>query len=843
MLQFQFARERLIILAAVLCLAALLLAPGSPARAQDPDWKPGEAARTFEDLRFQGEEQLHMGKWNRARIFFDQALDADLVEAAKPGPVVLATLKVLVAEAMKMEGDYDQRPGRRGSIIPGAVDTLQEQFGKAGEGEMNDARRISGIALADLLLYLGRNDQAKPVIEALASYLGGDPQIACLAGRLAFNTGDEETALKWFIRGPLYAANSGQSIQGTGWDISRTWQAIGVCYYMLDRIRRESQLNNALQCMVRAKKADPHNYAAQVLGAMYSLEGNQQAHARETWLDAVLKQNSEYTPARAMLARTWYFQWSSYNGATEAFAAYRSGRKTIEGLQIAAEAMIADQRYELAWDYLNRAEEINPVSLELLTLEGLLHLYSGENDKYAAVEKKVLAIFPKYSEFYAAICNGLVEQHRFSEAIEAGHKGLALDPKDWEIHKAIGFAYARKGDEANAVKHLEEANKNDPVRNNLFTLNMLQSLRVLDKNYGTVKTRDGRFIIRCNKGEEKALVPLLERELDKAWKAQVAKYNFEPKTPIMVECFNRQDDFAARSVAVPGLPALGVCFGQLITILSPSLAQQEENPVPFSWSRTLRHEMDHIFQIQLSRGRVPRWLAEGCSVYEERRTRPEWDRELDREIIERWHRNTLLKLGDINNSFRNGGTIMYAYYQSSFMVEFIDKELGGYSKVVGMLKDFGRDRPLPEIVQTHLGMTIEAFDERFHAFVKKTFIDGTKFEPQYGPDDLTRFKVEYEDNPEDPELRSKLAAAYLHNGLPLDARLHAGVALRLDPANRRAMLVMGRLLFLEGMAKEDNDILQEGRYYYEQALQMGAEDFQLFLDMAQLMGVEGDADG
>ncbi|MGE3854143.1 MAG: tetratricopeptide repeat protein, partial [Planctomycetota bacterium] len=67
--------------------------------------------------------------------------------------------------------------------------------------------------------------------------------------------------------------------------------------------------------------------------------------------------------------------------------------------------------------------------------------------------------------------------------------------------------------------------------------------------------------------------------------------------------------------------------------------------------------------------------------------------------------------------------------------------------------------------------------------------------------------------------------------------------LRLDPANRRAMLVMGRLLFLEGMAKEDNDILQEGRNYYEQALQMGAEDFQLFLDMAQLMGVEGDADG
>ena len=788
-----------------------------------------------------GEESLYQGKWSRAKRYLKRALESGTL-AGLPA-ATLARTTVLLSDAMRAEGEHVGKENRRGELDPGALETLQAAFGTPGDGEMTEARRVTGVALADLLIYLGRMDDAKPVIDALLTYTGGDPEVAYLAGYRAYLTGDETTAQTFLVRGPLYAQNSGQSLQDKSWQISRSWMAIGLCYYWLDRIRRESQLNNALQCMVRARKSDPHNYMASVYGAKFSLEGNQSANARVTWLDPVLKENSEYTPARAMLARSWFYQWSSVQGAAEAFAAYRSGRETIDGLEIAAEAMINDQRYDLAWDYLDRALAINPRSLNLLTLKGLLHLYSGQHDKYAAVEKQVLELCPGYSEFYAAIANGMVEQHRFDEAIQAGHQGLKLDPKDWECHKALGFAYARAGDEPNAIKHLTEANQNDPMRNNLFTLNMLQALRVLDKNYGTYKTRDGRFIIRCNKGEEKALVPLLERELQKAWKSQVEKYGFEPKTPITIECFDRQDDFAARSVAVPGLPALGVCFGQLITILSPTLAQQEENPVVFSWARTLRHEMDHIFQIQLSNGRVPRWLAEGCSVYEERRARPEWDRELDEQIILRWHRSQLLKLGDINNSFRNAGTILYAYYQSSYMVEMIDKELGGYSKVVGMLKDFARDKPLPQNVQENLGISIEEFDTRFRAFIKERFIDVTKFEPQFGPDDLARFKIQYEDSPEDADLRNMLASAYLANNFPLDARLHAGVALRLDPGNRRAMLVMGRLLYLEGMAKEDNDILQQGRDYYEQALQMGVEDFQLFLDMAQLMGVEGDAEG
>ena len=68
--------------------------------------------------------------------------------------------------------------------------------------------------------------------------------------------------------------------------------------------------------------------------------------------------------------------------------------------------------------------------------------------------------------------------------------------------------------------------------------------------------------------------------------------------------------------------ALGACFGRVVTMDSPKALA----PGSFQWEATLWHELAHVFTIQMSNSRIPRWLTEGISAFEEKRGRPEWAR-------------------------------------------------------------------------------------------------------------------------------------------------------------------------------------------------------------------------
>ena len=82
-------------------------------------------------------------------------------------------------------------------------------------------------------------------------------------------------------------------------------------------------------------------------------------------------------------------------------------------------------------------------------------------------------------------------------------------------------------------------------------------------------------------------------------------------------------------MGLPGLVgALGACFGSVVAMDSP----RARPPGEFSWQATLWHELAHVFTLQLSKYRVPRWLTEGISVYEEHRRSPAWGRELTLEF-------------------------------------------------------------------------------------------------------------------------------------------------------------------------------------------------------------------
>ena len=113
-------------------------------------------------------------------------------------------------------------------------------------------------------------------------------------------------------------------------------------------------------------------------------------------------------------------------------------------------------------------------------------------------------------------------------------------------------------------------------------------LDTLDK-FETIK--DGDLIVRLHP-EEVALMKEPVEQLAREALAELAqRYGFTPKGPILIEAFPKHDDFAVRTLGLPGMVgALGVCFGRVVTLDSP----RARPPGSFNWTATLWHELAHV---------------------------------------------------------------------------------------------------------------------------------------------------------------------------------------------------------------------------------------------------------
>ena len=178
------------------------------------------------------------------------------------------------------------------------------------------------------------------------------------------------------------------------------------------------------------------------------------------------------------------------------------------------------------------------------------------------------------------------------------------------------------------------------------TYNLLELLDNLEP-FDTIK--EGDMVIRLAPDESpvmKNYVPMLAREsLD----ALSKRWEFTPKGPILVEMFPKHDDFAVRTLGLPGMiGALGACFGRVVTLDSPTARE----PGTFNWGETLWHELAHVITLQLSGNRLPRWLSEGTSVFEERRARPDWGREMDIPFARAIDRGGVIKIRELNSGLQ-----------------------------------------------------------------------------------------------------------------------------------------------------------------------------------------------
>jgi tetratricopeptide (TPR) repeat protein len=336
-------------------------------------------------------------------------------------------------------------------------------------------------------------------------------------------------------------------------------------------------------------------------------------------------------------------------------------------LFLAEQAADADKDDD-ARDELKKALVVNPNSLDAHALLAALAYVEDKNAEYDAEIGKVLAIAPNHGDAYRVVAERTAHKYRFDEAVALARRSLALDPKNARALSELGMDLLRTGDEDGARRALEESFNIDAY--DIVTFNLLKVMDKVDK-FTTV--RDGDLIVRMDKDEAPVLaeyaLPLAKRALDTFSK----RYEFVPRGPILVEIFPIHDDFAVRNLGLPGaIGALGICFGRVVSLDSP----RARPPGEFQWEATLWHELAHVITLQMSNQRIPRWLTEGISEYEETRAHPEWRRDMDLEYAGLLNRHEDIKLKDLNAAFQDPKKIQLAYYEGSLLVEHMVKEYG-----------------------------------------------------------------------------------------------------------------------------------------------------------------------
>ena len=372
---------------------------------------------------------------------------------------------------------------------------------------------------------------------------------------------------------------------------------------------------------------------------------------------------------------------------------------------LAGEAADANKHDE-ARQALDKALAVNPASLEAMALRAALSYVEDKPQEFEAEASKALAIAPRYGEVYRVAGNLAARNYRFDEAVELTRRALALDAGNFHAQADLGSHLLRTGDETGARVALEAAWKADP-----FSKLTKNQLDVMDKVDKYVTVRDGDLIIRMDKDEAPVLREYAMALAKQALGTIAARYEFTPRGPILVEIFPRHDDFAVRTLGLPGMVgALGVCFGRVVTMDSP----RARPPGEFQWEATLWHELAHVITLQMSNQRIPRWLTEGISVYEEKKARSEWGREMDVAFAGMLNRGETLKLKDLNSAFTNPKTISLAYFEASLVVEHIVNAYGdaGLRKLVrAYAQGIDTDTALKAALNTDFDQMQAGFDQ------------------------------------------------------------------------------------------------------------------------------------
>ena len=353
----------------------------------------------------------------------------------------------------------------------------------------------------------------------------------------------------------------------------------------------------------------------------------------------------------------------------------------VKVLQKLAERQIDAEDYVDAAETLAKIHKINPWHPTAHALQAVIHHLRNQPIEEARSRSRALAFSDASPVVDHIIGEKLSRKYRFSEGAAYQLVAMSIDPLFVPAKTQLCQDLLRLGRDEAGWQMAEAAQKQDTYSTALF--NLMQLKDSLD-DFQTLTSE--RFIIRMNRQEAIVYGGRVEALLNRAFDALSERYGYTPPEPVVVEIFDRPDDFAVRTFGIPDVAGfLGVCFGKLITANSP--ASQRNSPS--NWESVLWHEFCHVITLQMTDNRIPRWLSEGISVYEERRTDVRWGQSMTPGFRERVKAGNVTPVSQLSSAFlhaESGEDLNFAYYESSMVVEFI-VEQHGFEALVLILND------------------------------------------------------------------------------------------------------------------------------------------------------------
>lgn len=506
-----------------------------------------------------------------------------------------------------------------------------------------------------------------------------------------------------------------QAVQQSAWRYGDAGSRIILGRYLLAQGADPKKVLDTAYNIV--KKNAPGYLPAYLASGDLALEKNDFALAAQSFRQAV-KLAPDDADAHFGLARA--FAPSESEKADEELKATLEHNPYHAGaLLLAAEELIDGERYDEAEKLLEQVTATNPHHPQAAAFQAVMAHVRNQPAKEQSHRDAALKYWKTNPDVDFTIGRKLSQKYRFAEGAQHQRQALQFDANYLPAKMQLSQDLLRLGQETEGWKLAEEVNSVDGYNvaaHNLVTLqDSIEKFRTME---------DDGIALRMETRESEIYGRRVLELLKRAKRDLCAKYDVKLPAPIIVEMFPKQEDFAIRTFGMPGGAGfLGVCFGTVITANSPA----SQGASPTCWESTLWHEFCHVVTLNKTHNRMPRWLSEGISVYEERQAHPAWGQKITPQSRKMLLGDELTPVDQLSSAFLRPPTaqhLQFAYFESSLVVEFL-VEQHGIEALKKILIDLGNGITINEALARHTG----SLEELNQSFVKYARNQAEKMAP------------------------------------------------------------------------------------------------------------------